>query len=80
MTSVLLSPSVNSESASEGREHPLAKTLYLLIKSTALARKQKPLSLRKYFDKLFHIKKIKAKIQRLPPYIIFLLQSILVLF
>ena len=66
MTSVLLSPSVNSESASEGSEHPLAKTLYLQIKST-LARKQKPSSLRESILIAFPHKENKGKNEKTPP-------------
>ena len=79
VTLALPPPSVNSESASEGSEHPLAKTLYLQINSM-LARKQRPYSLRESILRAFPHKENKGKNERPPPYIIFLLQSILVLF
>ena len=66
VTSALPPPSVNSESASEGSEHPLAKTLYLQINSM-LARKQRPCSLRESILRAFPHKENKGKNERPPP-------------
>ena len=66
VTSALPSPSVNSESASEGSEHPSVKTPYLQINST-LARKQRPCSLKESILIAFPHEENKGKNGKLPP-------------